>query len=84
MSFDGGNKVVILDEADYLNPQSTQPALRAFIEEFERSIVLLFLRVITLIVLFHHCIQDVRSLTLRSLLMINKEWLVFMRRIGYI
>ena len=26
-------KVVILDEADYLNPQSTQPALRAFIEE---------------------------------------------------
>lgn len=27
-------KVVILDEADYLNPQSTQPALRGFIEEF--------------------------------------------------
>jgi len=27
-------KVIILDEADYLNPQSTQPALRAFIEEF--------------------------------------------------
>jgi DNA polymerase III delta prime subunit len=36
MSFDGGSKVVILDEADYLNPQSTQPALRAFIEEFEK------------------------------------------------
>lgn len=30
-------KVVILDEADYLNPQSTQPALRAFIEEFSKS-----------------------------------------------
>ena len=30
----GGRKVVILDEADYLNPQSTQPALRGFIEEF--------------------------------------------------
>ncbi len=30
----GGKKVVILDEADYLNPQSTQPALRGFIEEF--------------------------------------------------
>ena len=30
----GGYKVVILDEADYLNPQSTQPALRGFIEEF--------------------------------------------------
>ena len=28
------NKVIILDEADYLNPQSTQPALRGFIEEF--------------------------------------------------
>ena len=28
------NKVVILDEADYLNPNSTQPALRGFIEEF--------------------------------------------------
>jgi len=27
-------KVIILDEADYLNPQSTQPALRGFIEEF--------------------------------------------------
>jgi len=35
-SFDGGRKVVILDEADYLNPQSTQPALRSFIEEFEK------------------------------------------------
>jgi DNA polymerase III delta prime subunit len=33
----GGYKVVILDEADYLNPQSTQPALRAFIEEFSNN-----------------------------------------------
>ena len=32
--FGKGIKVVILDEADYLNPQSTQPALRGFIEEF--------------------------------------------------
>ena len=30
-------KVVILDEADYLNPQSTQPALRGFIEEFSNN-----------------------------------------------
>lgn len=30
----GKKKIVILDEADYLNPNSTQPALRAFIEEF--------------------------------------------------
>ena len=34
VSFSGGYKVVILDEADYLNAQSTQPALRGFIEEF--------------------------------------------------
>ena len=34
VSLSGGTKVVILDEADYLNPQSTQPALRGFIEEF--------------------------------------------------
>ena len=34
ISFDGKRKMLILDEADYLNPQSTQPALRAFMEEF--------------------------------------------------
>ena len=34
VSLQGGYKVVVLDEADYLNPQSTQPALRGFIEEF--------------------------------------------------
>ena len=34
VSFSGGYKVVILDEADYLNAQSTQPALRGFIEQF--------------------------------------------------
>jgi DNA polymerase III delta prime subunit len=34
VSLHGSYKVVILDEADYLNPQSTQPALRGFIEEF--------------------------------------------------
>jgi DNA polymerase III delta prime subunit len=33
----GKHKVVLLDEADYLNAQSTQPALRAFIEEFSQS-----------------------------------------------
>ena len=37
MSLQGGVKVVILDEADYLNPQSTQPALRGFIEEFSNN-----------------------------------------------
>ena len=34
VSLSGGNKIVILDEADYLNPSSTQPALRGFMEEF--------------------------------------------------
>jgi DNA polymerase III delta prime subunit len=33
----GGRKYVILDEADYLNPNSTQPALRSFMEEFSRN-----------------------------------------------
>lgn len=37
VSLRGGCKVVILDEADYLNPQSTQPALRGFIEEFSSN-----------------------------------------------
>lgn len=37
VSLSGGVKVVILDEADYLNPQSTQPALRGFIEEYSRN-----------------------------------------------
>jgi DNA polymerase III delta prime subunit len=37
VSLTGGYKVVILDEADYLNPQSTQPALRGFIEEFSNN-----------------------------------------------
>lgn len=37
ISLEGGYKVVILDEADYLNPQSTQPALRGFIEEFSAN-----------------------------------------------
>ena len=37
ISLQGGYKVVILDEADYLNAQSTQPALRGFIEEFSAN-----------------------------------------------
>ncbi len=34
MSLSGGRKVIIIDEADYLNPNSTQPALRGAMEEF--------------------------------------------------
>ena len=37
VSLTGGYKVVILDEADYLNAQSFQPALRGFIEEFSSN-----------------------------------------------
>jgi replication-associated recombination protein RarA len=37
MSLDGGKKVIIIDEADYLNPNSTQPAMRAAMEEFAHN-----------------------------------------------
>ena len=37
ISFSGGRKYVILDEADYLNANSTQPALRNFMEEFSKN-----------------------------------------------
>ena len=37
VSLVGGRKYVILDEADYLNPNSTQPALRNFMEEFSKN-----------------------------------------------
>jgi len=42
VSFTGNTKVVILDEADYLNPNSTQPALRGFIEEFAENCRFIF------------------------------------------
>ena len=42
VSLEGGRKYVILDEADYLNPQSTQPALRGFIEEFHKNCRFIF------------------------------------------
>ena len=42
VSLAGKVKVVILDEADYLNPNSTQPALRGFIEEFSKNCRFIF------------------------------------------
>jgi DNA polymerase III delta prime subunit len=42
MSLSGGRKVVILDEADYLNANSTQPALRGAIEEFASNCSFIF------------------------------------------
>jgi len=42
VSLMGGRKVVIIDEADYLNPTSTQPALRGFIEKFSDNCSFIF------------------------------------------
>jgi DNA polymerase III delta prime subunit len=42
VSLAGGRKVVIIDEADYLNPNSTQPALRGAIEEFASNCSFIF------------------------------------------
>lgn len=42
MSFGGGRKVIIIDEADYLNPNSTQPALRGAMEEFSKNCSFIF------------------------------------------
>lgn len=42
MSLAGGRKVIIIDEADYLNPNSTQPALRNAIEEFSGNCSFIF------------------------------------------
>lgn len=39
---EGKPKVVIIDEADYLNPNSTQPAFRGFIEEFSNNCRFIF------------------------------------------
>lgn len=42
LSLTGGRKVIIIDEADYLNPNSTQPALRNAIEEFSGNCSFIF------------------------------------------
>ena len=42
VSLTAAKKVVILDEADYMNPQSVQPALRGFIEEFSNNCRFIF------------------------------------------
>tara|TARA_B110000902_G_scaffold262515_1_gene339550 strand:- start:726 stop:1388 length:663 start_codon:yes stop_codon:yes gene_type:complete len=38
----GNRKVVIMDEADYMNPDSVQPALRGFIEKFSGNVSFIF------------------------------------------
>ncbi len=42
VSFNGGTKVAIIDEAEYLNATSTQPAFRAFMEEFSQNCRFIF------------------------------------------
>jgi DNA polymerase III delta prime subunit len=42
VSISGGRKVIIIDEADYLNINSTQPALRNAIEEFASNCTFIF------------------------------------------
>lgn len=37
VSMSDSKKVIIIDEADYLNPNSIQPALRSFAEEFSKN-----------------------------------------------
>ena len=42
ISLRGGRKVVIIDEADYMNPDSVQPAMRGFIEKFTENCSFIF------------------------------------------
>jgi len=42
VSFNGGVKVAIIDEAEYLNATSTQPAFRSFMEEFSKNCRFIF------------------------------------------
>jgi DNA polymerase III delta prime subunit len=42
VSFTGGRKYIIIDEADYLNAESVQPMLRNFMEEFSKNCGFIF------------------------------------------
>ncbi len=42
VSLSGGKKVLIIDEADYMNPESVQPALRGSIEQFSTNCRFIF------------------------------------------
>lgn len=42
VSLDGNRKYVILDEGDFINARSTQPALRTFIEDFNQNCGFIF------------------------------------------
>lgn len=42
VSLSGGKKVLIIDEADYMNPESVQPAMRGSIEQFSANCRFIF------------------------------------------
>ena len=42
VSLTGGKKVLIIDEADYMNPESVQPAMRGSIEQFSSNCRFIF------------------------------------------
>ena len=42
VSFSGGRKYIIIDEADYLNAESVQPMLRNFMEEYSKNCGFIF------------------------------------------
>lgn len=42
VSFTDSKKIVVLDEADYLNPNSVMPALRGFLDEFSSNALFIF------------------------------------------
>lgn len=42
VSLSGGKKVIIIDEADYLNKETVQPAMRNFIEQFANNCRFIF------------------------------------------
>ena len=42
VSMTGNRKAIIMDEADYMNPDSVQPALRGFIEKYGNKVSFLF------------------------------------------
>ena len=42
VSFSGGKKIIIIDEADYMNRDSVQPAMRGLIEEFSNNCRFIF------------------------------------------
>jgi len=42
LNSDSNHKIVIIDEADYMNPESVQPALRNFIETYHKNCRFIF------------------------------------------